>query len=295
LFFYIIDCLYSEWKTAENGEEMVEASFTKKLNSAQGFMNLEVNFKIEKGSFTSLYGKSGAGKTSILRILAGLLRADTGSLKVANEVWFDKSKAVFLRPQNRKIGLLFQDYILFPNMTVKENISFALSKNQNINIIAELIETMELGNLENKKPHLLSGGQQQRVALARALVQKPQLLLLDEPLSALGQEMRVKLQDYILEVHQRYNLTTILVSHNRREVLKMADNIIHLDNGEIINQGTAATVFPQNKLKLIGKIIAVYPNEIRIQIGEDYLIIPIEKLQKKDLSVGDSIDFEVNL
>ena len=173
---------------------MIEIFLQKKLNASSGDMLLEVKTNIEQGQFVTLYGKSGAGKTSTLRMLAGLLKPDSGKISIHGNLLLDTSNQINLSPQKRKIGFVFQDYALFPNMTIIENLSFALNKNQDKKILDELIEIMEIGDLRNQKPHRLSGGQQQRVAVARALVQKPALLLLDEPLSALDEEMRNKIQ-----------------------------------------------------------------------------------------------------
>ena len=193
---------------------MIEVSIQKKLKAPFGEMNLDIQTNIEQGQFVTLYGKSGAGKTSTLRILAGLLEPDNGKISIHGNILLDTSNKINLAPQKRKIGFVFQDYALFPNMTIFENLSFALQKNQSKKILDELIEMMEIGNLRSEKPQHLSGGQQQRVALARALVQKPELLLLDEPLAALDNEMRNKLQQYIIQVHREFKLTTILISHD---------------------------------------------------------------------------------
>jgi molybdate transport system ATP-binding protein len=136
-------------------------------------------------------------------------------------------------PQHRSIGMVFQEYSLFPNMSVRENLEFALEKSQNKNIIDELLGIMELTNLGNKRPGLLSGGQKQRVALARSLVRKPKLLLLDEPLSALNTDLRAKIQDYILMIHEQFSLTTLLVSHDIPEIMKMSKRVLVIENGAV--------------------------------------------------------------
>ena len=242
---------------------MIKILLHKKLHSASGSMQLHVDLQIKEGTFLTLYGKSGAGKTSILRMLAGLLRPDSGHIISDETQWFNSSEKINLPPQKRSIGFVFQDYGLFPNMTVKRNLEFALTKDQDNKIIDELIEMVELGDLQNRKPNSLSGGQQQRVALARSLVQRPQILMLDEPLSALDQEMRVKLQEYILKVHRQYNLTTILVSHDIPEVLKMSDSIVHLDQGKVIDQSRPSEAF---SIKQEGQLLTVEKKE------DDYIL-----------------------
>jgi molybdate transport system ATP-binding protein len=184
-------------------------------------MVLDLDLTIEKGQFVTLFGESGAGKTSTLRMLSGLLKPDSGTITVGNSTWFDSSRGIDLKPQQRKVGYVFQDYALFPNMTVLQNLEYALQKNQDNGKIRELLEFAELDELQHRSPETLSGGQKQRVALARALVQRPEILILDEPLSALDLKMRIKLQEYLLKVHKTYNLTTILVSHDIGEIVKL--------------------------------------------------------------------------
>ena len=222
---------------------MIRFALHKKLNAASGMMFLQVKCEFESGQLVTLFGKSGVGKTSILRMLAGLMTPDAGQIIVEDATWLDTRQKINLRPQHRKVGLVFQDYALFPNMTVRENLLFALSKPQAQTFVAHLIDIVEFQTLQNRKPDSLSGGQKQRVALARALVQRPKLLLLDEPLSALDIEMRRKLQSYILKVHQEFGLTTILVSHDLSEILKMSDKVIILEEGKIIRQGSPPEVF----------------------------------------------------
>jgi molybdate transport system ATP-binding protein len=245
---------------------MIEIDIHKRLLSATGDFNLKVSCRINKGQFVSIFGSSGAGKTTILRLIAGLTQQDSGSISVNNTIWFDSTNRINLNPQKRKVGFVFQDYTLFPNMTVKENLEFALNKGQSQDVINELIQTIELTDLQDRKPETLSGGQKQRVALARALVQKPSILLLDEPLSALDGEMRNKLQDYILKVHKKYNLTTFLVSHDISEVFKLSDHVIKLKNGSILQQGTPEELFLDNKTtgkyKTIGTILSIKPSDV---------------------------------
>jgi molybdate transport system ATP-binding protein len=276
---------------------MIELSFHKKLISATGTMVLSVNTTIHEGSLVTLYGKSGAGKTTILRILGGLTTPDTGTIKVNNTTWLDTSKKINLKPQKRKVGFVFQDYALFPHMTVKENLAFALVKGQNPTIINHLIEMVELGELQHRKPNTLSGGQQQRVALARALVQKPKLLMLDEPLSALDEEIRYKLQHYILTVHKEFGLTTLLISHDISEVLRMSDIVIELNQGKILRQGTTTEIFQHQNIhaqfQLVGTLLQITKQDfmyiLTIQIGKDVVNIVAEETEGKNLNIGDKI------
>lgn len=276
---------------------MIKLTLRKKLTASGGEMLLDVNATIETGSLVTLYGPSGAGKTSILRMIAGLMRPDGGSVEVNGQTWFDSDKKTDRKPQQRSIGLVFQDYALFPNMTVRENLEYALVKNQDPAIIAELIETIELGDLQHRKPDTLSGGQKQRVALARALVRRPEILLLDEPLSALDASMRIKLQDYLLKVHRQFHLTTLLVSHDVSEVLKMSDQIILLENGRITRQGTPLEIFSarqaSNKFQLTGEVLNIVREDViyvvSVLIGNSLLKVVAAEEEVRELSVGDRV------
>ncbi|MFN3999860.1 ABC transporter ATP-binding protein [Algoriphagus sp.] len=228
---------------------MISISLHKKLDGAEGILDLLFETKIKEGELVTLYGASGAGKTSVFRMLSGLLQPVSGRVEIDGRVWFDSEKKINLRPQERNVGMVFQDYSLFPNMTVQENLEFALEKREPNSIINELLELTELGQLAKKKPAQLSGGQKQRVALARALVRKPKLLLLDEPLSALDIEMQTKIQDYIVLLHREFKLTTLLISHDLMEIIKMSDRVLFLKEGKIKKDGSPKDVLPLTTLK----------------------------------------------
>jgi molybdate transport system ATP-binding protein len=276
---------------------MIEIDIHKNLKSASGDMLLNINTTIEQGSLVTLYGKSGAGKTTILRILGGLINPDEGKIIVNGTTWHDSSRKINLKPQKRKVGFVFQDYALFPNMTVKENLLFALNKGQNTQVIQNLIEIIELGELQNRKPETLSGGQKQRVALARALVQKPSILMLDEPLSALDSEIRFKLQQYILKVHREFGLTTILISHDISEIIRMSDKVLELDFGKIVNQGKPTKVFNYKdlnaKFQFTGTIIEIQKQDflyiLTIRIGKDIVKVVADESEGSELLIGDKI------
>lgn len=228
---------------------MVDIAIKKKLNGAEGAFELNFESHIQEGDLVTIYGSSGTGKTSILRMLSGLLAPDSGHIRVGDDVWFDSSQKLNIKPQQRNIGMVFQDYSLFPNMNIMENLEFALEKGQSKSVITDLLDLIELNQLAHKRPLHLSGGQKQRVALARALVRKPTLLLLDEPLSALGIDMQAKLQDYILMVHKEFKLTTILISHDLIEVIKMSQRVLILEDGRVVQDGKPVAVLPLDSLR----------------------------------------------
>ncbi|WP_281636492.1 sulfate/molybdate ABC transporter ATP-binding protein [Flavobacterium marginilacus] len=276
---------------------MIEFKISKKLQSASGEMILNLDFQVKENDFVTLYGASGSGKTTTLQILSGLINPDKGIIKVNNAVWLDTNSKINLPPQKRKIGYVFQDYALFPNMSVRENLTFALEKGQDKTIVDELLQTMELVSLQHQKPNQLSGGQQQRVALARALVRKPDILLLDEPLSAIDTEMRLKLQDYLLEVHRKYNLTTILVSHDISEIYKLSDQVIVIENGKIAKQGTPSEVFSNHsnsgKFQFIGEILKIEKENfiyiVSVLIGSNIVKVIAMEEEIETLRIGEKI------
>jgi molybdate transport system ATP-binding protein len=221
---------------------MLEINIQHAMLTSEGTKTLEVNTEIETQELLCLFGHSGAGKTTLLRILAGLTKPDKGRIVFDDTVWFDSEKKINLPPQKRNVGFMFQDYALFPNMSVEKNISFA-QKEKDTAEVEKLISLFDLQSLKKQKPDKLSGGQKQRVALARALAAKPTLLMLDEPLSALDWDMRTELQDEIIKAHLLLNTVTLLVSHDVQEVNKVASSVIMLKNGEVIKRGVPAEVF----------------------------------------------------
>lgn len=274
---------------------MIQFSLQKKLHTAEGETQLKVNCEIKSGDFVSLYGASGAGKTSVLRMLAGFMKPEKGIVKMDNEIWFDHEKHIDLIPQQRKIGFVFQDYALFPNMNVRENVTFSLVKGQSDDIVDELLELTGLLMLGNRKVQTLSGGQQQRVALARAIAKKPKLLLLDEPLSAIDNAMREQLQDTLLQLHKKYQLTTILVSHDIDEIVRLSDKIIHLEKGAVQVFETPEVFLSAsgNMLGLSGQVLSVInkegSNSVKVFIQNRVLEVPIPKNNVGNVKQGDKV------
>ena len=276
---------------------MIEIDIIKPLYTADGIINLKVNKKINKGDFLTLFGKSGSGKTTLLRILAGLETPQSGKIVVDKEIWFDSSKKINLPPQKRNVGFVFQDYALFPNMSVRKNLEFALKNRNEIKKVDEILEIMEIENLSNMKPELLSGGQKQRVALARTLMTNPKMLLLDEPLSALDTTMRLKLQDELSLIHQKFNITSILVSHDISEVFKLSNRVFKINLGEIQQDGTPNEVFSnQNisgKFKIIGEILSIKKSDILyiVEVLTNNEIVKVTAVEDeiKDLKIGDKL------
>ncbi len=276
---------------------MIEINVHKKLHGSDGLMDLNVHIFIEKNQLITLNGASGTGKTTTLRMLAGLTTPDNGLIRVGDNTWFDAQQKINLKPQKRKIGFVFQDFALFPNMTVRENLEFGLLKDQPIKLIDELIEITELETLQYRKPHTLSGGQKQRLALSRALVRQPDILLLDEPLSALDDEMRFKLQDYILQVHKHFKLTTILVSHHLPEIFKLSDKVVVLNKGRIQKQGTPEVVFSQDKISskfnLTGEILNIKKSDViyivSVLSGNNIIKVIATESEVKSFSIGQKV------
>src|SRR5512134_776394 len=202
----------------------------------------DFNLDIEKGEFVSFLGPSGCGKTTTLRMVAGFEIPTTGKITL------DGKDITYIPPNQRNVGMVFQSYALFPNMTVAQNIGFGLRvRGENGSAIKDRIrEMLSIINLENRGdsfPYQLSGGQQQRVALARALAIRPQVLLLDEPLSALDAKIRVALRAEIRSIQQRLGITTIYVTHDQEEALSLSDRIVVMNTGVIEQVGTPFQIY----------------------------------------------------
>jgi molybdate transport system ATP-binding protein len=276
---------------------LIHIDIKKTMLSSEGMMTLEINTDINLGTLTTLFGSSGSGKTTLLRILAGLTKPDSGIIKFMDTVWFDSKNKINIPAQKRRISLMFQDYALFPNMTVEQNIIFA-QEQKNISFVHNLIEILQLSEFSKQKINFLSGGQKQRVALARAVARKPHLLLLDEPLSALDSGMRILLQDEIAKVHKIFNSTTLMVSHDLTEVFRLSQHVVCLKNGKVSAKGNPQKVFSNSsisgKFQVTGQIAAIENqdtfNIVTIIVANSSIIKVIcfdDDL--KNLSTGDNV------
>ncbi|NPA51466.1 MAG: ATP-binding cassette domain-containing protein [Aquificae bacterium] len=275
---------------------MIEIKVKKELSSVKETFKLDVDITIKNREFITIFGKSGVGKTSLLKIIAGLIQVDYGFIKINDQIWLDTEKNINLPPQKRKIGFVFQDFALFPNMTVEQNIAFAMAKKDK-NFLKKVLEVTEIENIKHKKPDTLSGGQKQKVALARAIARKPTLLLLDEPFSSLDLETRQKLQEELKKIHDEFNLTTILVSHDFSEIFRLSDRVFLLEKGKIKKHGKPEDIFIQEKLsgkvKLTGQILNIEKEDIMyiitVLIGNNVIKIVAVEEEIKELNIGDNV------
>jgi len=210
-----------------------------KIKKAYPDFVLDVAFSVNNETLT-LFGPAGSGKSMTFQCISGLLQPDEGYIVINNRLVYDSKKGINLLPRERKIGYIFQNYSLFPHMTVRNNIAFGLAglnKRQRAEKVQRLINTMHLNGLEERYPWQLSGGQQQRVALARALAMEPEILLLDEPFSALDSHIKEELEREILELKSYYNGDVLLITHNLEEAYRLSSRIAVYQEGRIVQSG----------------------------------------------------------
>lgn len=277
---------------------MIKIDIKLPINTAKGKKQLELNTCLKANEITAIFGESGVGKTTLLKIIAGLIKPEFGRIEVGDELWLDTQKNINLAIQKRKIGFVFQDYALFPNMSVKENISYAATSKQKVE---ELLSLMNLENLAKIYPKNLSGGQAQRVALARALAREPQILLLDEPLSALDFKMRSFLQDELVKILQHFKITTLLVSHDLAEIYKLSHRILELSDGKIIKDARTNEFFTSSnlsaKLRLSATLLEMKKSDILViftlLLNQDIVKITLSEEEflrtYKDVKIGDTL------
>lgn len=271
---------------------MIEIKINKPLHGSNGTMNLDIDLKINKGEFVALSGLSGSGKTTLLRILAGLENA-TGTLKIDNEYWLNEKYSK--DSQKRDIGFVFQDYALFPNFTVLQNLLYVKKDKE---LAKHLLDMTDMYELKDRYPNSLSGGQKQRVSLCRALMNKPKLLLMDEPLSALDPQMRTKLQNEILTLHKEFNTTTIMVSHDPSEMYRLASRVLVLDYGKIVNDGLPKDILLKTKgsqkFSFEGELLDIVRVDVIniaiISIGQQLVEIVLTKEESKTLKIGQKVN-----
>ncbi len=276
---------------------MIRVKAKKKLITSHGPLQLDVDFQIQDKEFITFFGQSGAGKTTILRMIAGLTDPEEGLIEVDREIWFDSNKKINLPIQKREISLVFQDYNLFPNMTVRENLQYALKDKKDEKLIDEFLEMVHLSELKSRKPEILSGGQKQRVALVRALLRRPKIFLLDEPLSALDLDLRLKLQDEIFALYNRFKIPTIFVTHDLSEIFKLAHQILMVERGRIIRSGKPPDIFGEEmlsgKFKFVGRILALEKEDflyiVTVQIGNNLTKVVATEKEAEAWRVGDRV------
>lgn len=241
----------------------------------------DFDMSIEKGEFVSFLGPSGCGKTTVLRMIAGFETPSSGTIVMNGRNQNE------LKPNQRNIGMVFQAYALFPNMTVRDNVAFGLKvagapKADIDSRVKEMLALIHLEHLADRYPYQMSGGQQQRVALARALAPKPQVLLLDEPLSALDAKIRVSLREEIRMIQQQLGITTVFVTHDQEEALSISDRIVIMNAGRADQIGTPFEIYNRPATRFVASFVGtlnlidakvIDPAANRIAIGDQSITL----------------------
>ncbi|UHS61867.1 ABC transporter ATP-binding protein [Agrobacterium vaccinii] len=275
-------------------------SFLTLHNIRKSFGQVQVvhdfNMAIEQGEFVSFLGPSGCGKTTILRMIAGFETPSDGSIVINGK---DQTT---LKPNQRNIGMVFQAYALFPNMNVYENVAFGLKiagkpKAEIDARVKEMLALIHLDHLADRYPYQMSGGQQQRVALARALAPKPQVLLLDEPLSALDAKIRVSLREEIRQIQRKLGITTIFVTHDQEEALSISDRIVVMNAGRADQIGSPFEIYNSPSTRFVASFVGtlnlidatvVDSSASTIQIGDQQVSLkkPLNKANGEKVTVA---------
>ena len=247
--------------------KMLKVNIQKELKE----FDLDVDFEL-KNKRLGILGPSGCGKSMTLKSIAGIINPDSGVISVSadnEDVYFDSNKKINLKPQNRNVGYLFQNYALFPNMTVEENIGIGVEKENRERTVPEMIKRFHLHGLEKRYPRQLSGGQQQRVALARILAYGPDVILLDEPFSAMDTFLKEQLRLELVNSLKDFDGFSVMVTHDRDEAFQFCDELIVLDKGKIIAKGETYQIF-ENPGKVQVARLTGCKNISRIEIIDDY-------------------------
>ncbi len=236
--------------------DALTAQFTRSFPGG-AVIQAELNQPASGHTVTVLFGPSGCGKTTVLRCLAGLERPQQGSIRFGSETWFDAELGICLAPQQRGIGFVFQDYALFPHLTVRGNIGFGVPAGTRERDVEEMLQRFELAAVAQQRPRQLSGGQQQRVALARALMRRPRLLLLDEPLSALDSSMREEFRGELRQFLSACEVPVLLVTHDRDEALALGNELVVMSGGTVRQSGPVLDVFNRPVDAEVARIVRV--------------------------------------
>ncbi|MCP8686951.1 molybdenum ABC transporter ATP-binding protein ModC [Marinobacterium sedimentorum] len=218
------------------------------IDKRQGDLDLQLDIQLPLQGISAIFGRSGAGKTSLINMLSGLVRPDRGRIALGDEVLFDSSRNIHLRPEQRRIGYVFQDARLFPHYSVEGNLRYG-SRKPDPKQFADVIELLGIGPLLQRAPATLSGGERQRVAIGRALLSEPRLLLMDEPLASLDLPRKRELMPYLERLAAEVRLPILYVSHSLDEILRLADHLVLLDRGRAPLQGPLEDLWGSEQMR----------------------------------------------
>lgn len=280
---------------------MLHFDLQKKLGSGDHARTLTLAAELKPGEVLALSGPSGVGKTTLLRCLAGLDVPDHGHIRFSDQIWYDTANKRQLPTAQRRIGFVFQDYALFPHLTVRQQLRYA-QRNANANNIDRWLDLLELTELADRRPGQLSGGQRQRLALARAFVGEPQLLLLDEPLSALDAGLRQDIQQRLATALAAQATTTILVSHDAGEIIRLAHRMIQLSPDAAPRIGTPTELLLGNltpgRCTVHATVLALLTGDVMttavLGIGHDRITTLISHAEAVQLIIGQAVRVELN-
>ena len=262
------------------------------FSTLQGIQKIEANLQIPLGEYVSISGISGSGKTTFLRLISGLIQPQNGTIYWGEQVWHDTKNKQCIPPQERNIGMVFQDYALFPNMNTLDNIIFACKKKVEKKYLQSIVDTLGLDNYLTRYPYQLSGGQQQRVAIARALISKPALLLLDEPFSALDESLKKTVQSFIYEIHQQNSMTTFVVSHQISEIKPYAHRFLKFENEKLLDYHYIEKKNLSVQGILISKEMSVSEmSQVTLLYDDKTYQFPFPSSELEKLNIGDKIHF----
>ena len=266
------------------------------FSTFQGIQKIEANLQISLGEYVSISGISGSGKTTFLRLISGLIQPQNGTIYWGEQVWHDTKNKQCIPPQERNIGMVFQDYALFPNMNTLDNIIFACKEKVEKKYLHSILDTLGLDNYLPRYPHQLSGGQQQRVAIARALISKPALLLLDEPFSALDESLKKTIQSFIYEIHKQNSMTTLVVSHQISEIKPYAHRFLQFENEKLLDYH----YIEKKNLSLQGILIskemsASEMSQVTLLYDDKTYRFTFPSSELEKLNIGDKIHFGIFL
>ena len=249
------------------GNKSLKVKIEKELKE----FDLQIDFEL-KGGCLGILGPSGCGKSMTLKSVAGIETPDNGIISLTSNdetIYFDSKNKINLKPQKRNVGYLFQNYALFPNMTVEDNIAVGLGKNYDEKTLSEMIMRFHLEGLEKRYPRQLSGGQQQRVALARILAYSPDVILLDEPFSAMDTFLKEQLRIELANLLKYFNGLSILVTHDRDEAFQFCDELLILDEGKVIAKGKTHELFENPRRVQVARLMGC-KNISKVEIIDDY-------------------------